>query len=147
MGVNGPFRRLQVPVAAKGPMRSMMRRQAQRQHSTNIELEKVMSISRARFWIAGSAAALLLLGSSGSVLADAVWDAADKACKGAGADCCAVADANGNPKKTDGVQHCSCGQAIAQAGPITTLAQRQKLTSSRGMRKTLAPASNTAIPR
>ncbi len=106
-----------------------------------------MSISRARFWIAGSAAALLLLGSSGSVLADAVWDAADKACKGAGADCCAVADANGNPKKTDGVQHCSCGQAIAQAGPITTLAQRQKLTSSRGMRKTLAPASNTAIPR
>ena len=70
----------------------------------------------------------------------AVWDAADKACKGAGPDCCAVADANGNPKKTNGVQHCACGGAIATAGPITNLRQRLQLTTARGVKQSLAPA-------
>lgn len=83
-------------------------------------------------------ASVVLLGSGGAAFADAVWDAADKACKGAGADCCAVADANGNPKKTNGMQHCACGLAIASAGPITNLRQRLKLTTAKGVRQSLA---------
>jgi len=85
-------------------------------------------------------ASVVLLGTGGSAFADAVWDAADKACKGAGPDCCAVADANGNPKKTNGVQHCACGGAIATAGPITNLRQRLQLTTARGVKQSLAPA-------
>lgn len=88
---------------------------------------------------------LVLLGSGGAALANAEWDAADKACKGAGADCCAVADASGHPKKTNGVQHCSCGALIASAGPITNLKQRLKLTTAKGVKQSMAPAAKAAV--